>query len=95
MRGIAVKPQFAEKTEEKVKQNILMIVSDEERRNDWLKGKISMPAHERLERDGLSFNRYYTHSSPCSPSRASLYNRSLSSRPRRGGQCELPDSRGS
>ena len=50
-----------------------MIVSDEERRNDWLRGKISMPAHERLERDGISFNRYYTHSSPCSPSRASLY----------------------
>lgn len=56
-----------------MKQNILMIVSDEERRNDWLAGKVSMPAHERLERDGLSFNRYYTHSSPCSPSRASLY----------------------
>ena len=53
--------------------NILMIVSDEERRNDWLQGKVSLPAHDRLVRDGLSFNRYYTHSSPCSPSRASLY----------------------
>ncbi|GJM37958.1 MAG: hypothetical protein DHS20C19_13250 [Acidimicrobiales bacterium] len=53
--------------------NILMIVSDEERRNDWLVGKADLPAHERLMADGLTFNRYYTHSSPCSPSRASLY----------------------
>ena len=53
--------------------NILLIVSDEERRNDWLEGVVELPAHERLRRDGLSFNRYYTHASPCSPSRASLY----------------------
>ena len=53
--------------------NILLIVSDEERRNDWLRGAVDLPAHERLRRDGLSFDRYYTHSSPCSPSRASLY----------------------
>ena len=55
------------------KPNILFIVSDEERRNGWLDGKIAMPAHERLRRDGVNFNRHYTHSSPCSPSRASLY----------------------
>lgn len=53
--------------------NILLIVSDEERRNDWLAGKVSLPAHDRLASDGLSFSHYYTHSSPCSPSRASLY----------------------
>ena len=53
--------------------NILLIVSDEERRNPWLEGVVDMPAHDRLRRDGLDFNRYYTHASPCSPSRASLY----------------------
>lgn len=53
--------------------NILLIVSDEERRNDWLDGVVDLPAHERLRRDGLSFDRHYTHASPCSPSRASLY----------------------
>ena len=53
--------------------NILLIVSDEERRNDWLDGVVELPAHARLRRDGLSFDRYYTHASPCSPSRASLY----------------------
>ena len=53
--------------------NILLIVSDEERRNDWLDGIVDLPAHQRLRDDGLTFNRYYTHSSPCSPSRASLY----------------------
>ena len=53
--------------------NILLIVSDEERRNDWLRGKVPLPAHDRLAADGLSFDRHYTHASPCSPSRASLY----------------------
>ena len=53
--------------------NQLLIVSDEERRNDWLRGKLELPAHQRLMDDGLTFNRYYTHASPCSPSRASLY----------------------
>jgi arylsulfatase A-like enzyme len=53
--------------------NILMIVSDEERRNGWLHGKADLPAHDRLTADGTKFNRYFTHSSPCSPSRASLY----------------------
>ena len=53
--------------------NVLLIVSDEERRNDWLHGVVDLPAHERLRSDGLSFDRYFTHASPCSPSRASLY----------------------
>lgn len=53
--------------------NILLIVSDEERRNGWLDGRVELPGHDRLRRDGLEFTRYYTHSSPCSPSRASLY----------------------
>ncbi len=55
------------------KPNILLVVSDEERRNDWLNGVLKLPAHERLRADGLSFDRYFTHASPCSPSRASLY----------------------
>ena len=52
---------------------MLLIVSDEERRNDWLDGVVDLPAHQRLRADGLSFDRYFTHASPCSPSRASLY----------------------
>ncbi len=55
------------------KPNILFIVSDEERRNDWLDGKVALPAHERLRSDGISFSNHFTHASPCSPSRASLY----------------------
>ena len=53
--------------------NILLVVSDEERRNDWFDGVVDLPAHQRLRADGLSFDRYFTHASPCSPSRASLY----------------------
>lgn len=54
-------------------RNILLVVSDEERRNDWLDGVVDLPAHQRLRHDGMSFDRYFTHASPCSPSRASLY----------------------
>ena len=53
--------------------NVLFVVSDEERRNEWMEGHVDLPHHERLRRDGMSFDRYFTHSSPCSPSRASLY----------------------
>lgn len=53
--------------------NILLIVSDEERRNGWLDGVVDLPAHQRLASDGMTFDRYFTHASPCSPSRASLY----------------------
>ena len=56
-----------------MRPNILLVVSDEERRNGWLDGVVELPGHQRLRNDGLSFDRYFTHSSPCSPSRASLY----------------------
>ena len=32
-----------------------------------------MPARQRLLDEGLEFRRYYTHTSPCSPSRATLF----------------------
>lgn len=53
--------------------NILLVVSDEERRTDWLAGHADLPAHDRLTAEGLTFRRHFTHTSPCSPSRASLY----------------------
>lgn len=55
------------------KPNLLLVVSDEERRNDWLPADVHLPGHDRLTAEGLSFTRHYTHASPCSPSRASLY----------------------
>src|SRR6516162_10060398 len=53
--------------------NILLIVSDQERHRGWVPPSVSLPWRERLVREGVSFDRYYTHSSPCSPSRASLF----------------------
>ena len=32
--------------------NVLFVVSDEERRNDWMEGHVGLPHHERLRRDG-------------------------------------------
>jgi arylsulfatase A-like enzyme len=53
--------------------NILLVLSDQERQRGWLPPSVSLPWRERLIAEGLEFTRYYTHSSPCSPSRASLF----------------------
>jgi arylsulfatase len=52
--------------------NILLVVSDQERQRDWLPAHVRLPWRERLMAEGLEFANYWTHSSPCSPSRASL-----------------------
>src|ERR1700682_3802236 len=52
--------------------NILLIVSDQERQRSWLPDDVSLPWRDRLRAEGLEFTDYFTHSSPCSPSRASL-----------------------
>jgi arylsulfatase len=52
--------------------NILLVVSDQERQRNWLPASVRLPWRERLIAEGVEFTRYYTHSSPCSPSRASL-----------------------
>jgi arylsulfatase A-like enzyme len=52
--------------------NILLVVSDQERHRGWLPPSVELPWRDRLRREGLELTNYYTHSSPCSPSRASL-----------------------
>lgn len=52
--------------------NILFIVADQERQRDWLPPGVDLPNRQRLLDEGLEFTQYYTHSSPCSPSRASM-----------------------
>jgi arylsulfatase len=54
-------------------RNVCLIVSDQERARGWLPESVHLPWRERLVAEGLDFTRYYTHSSPCSPSRASLF----------------------
>jgi arylsulfatase len=53
--------------------NILLLVSDQERQRDWLPSDLVLPARQRLLDTGLEFRRFYTHTSPCSPSRATLF----------------------
>lgn len=53
--------------------NILLIVSDQERQRDWFPDGFPLPNRQRLIDNGLEFTNYYTHSSPCSPSRATLF----------------------
>ncbi|HUY65020.1 MAG TPA: sulfatase-like hydrolase/transferase [Acidimicrobiales bacterium] len=53
--------------------NVLLVVSDQERQRNWLPPSVTLPWRQRLMAEGVEFTRYYTHSSPCSPSRASLF----------------------
>jgi arylsulfatase len=53
--------------------NILLVVSDQERQRSWLPDGVSLPWRDRLRTEGVEFTDYFTHSSPCSPSRASLF----------------------
>src|SRR5882757_5952398 len=53
--------------------NILLVVSDQERHRGWLPDSVRLPWRERLRAEGLELTNHYTHSSPCSPSRASLF----------------------
>ena len=53
--------------------NILLILNDQERQRDWIPDGVDLPARQRLIDSGLEFTNYYTHTSPCSPSRASLF----------------------
>jgi arylsulfatase len=53
--------------------NILLVVSDQERQSSWLPSSVRLPWRDRLRADGVELTNYYTHSSPCSPSRATLF----------------------
>src|SRR6201984_2663478 len=64
MRGIVTQKQ---------QPNILLVVSDQERPRGWLPARGTLPWRERLRSEGIELSNYYTHSSPCSPSRASLF----------------------
>ncbi|HKH88437.1 MAG TPA: sulfatase-like hydrolase/transferase [Acidimicrobiales bacterium] len=53
-------------------RNILLVVSDQERQRAWLPQSFRLPWRESLIAEGLELTNYWTHSSPCSPSRASM-----------------------
>ena len=55
------------------KLNVLVLLADQERQRDWLPADLDLPNRQRLIDGGLEFTRYYTHTSPCSPSRGTLF----------------------
>ena len=52
--------------------NICFILTDQERHRGWLPDDVDLPARRRLLERGQEFDRHYTHTSPCLPSRATL-----------------------
>jgi arylsulfatase len=57
---------------EGIRRNILLVVSDQERTRGWLPPSFCLPWRESIMADGLEMTNYWTHSAPCSPSRASM-----------------------
>src|SRR5690242_17698892 len=55
------------------RQNILLVVSDQERDRRWLPPSVRLPWRDRLRAEGAELMNYNAQSSPCSPSRASLF----------------------
>jgi arylsulfatase len=53
--------------------NVLLVVSDQERQRSWLPAGVSLPWRERLMAEGVELGNHWTHSSPCSPSRGTLF----------------------
>ena len=52
--------------------NILFVVSDQERERSWLPASVRLPWRERLLAEGVELANHWTHSAPCSPSRATM-----------------------
>lgn len=54
--------------------NILLVVSDQERSRGWIPDELHerLPNRSRLLAEGMELRSHYTHTSPCSPSRATL-----------------------
>ena len=52
--------------------NILLVLADQERQRDWIPDGLTLPHRQRLLDRGVEFTQFHTHSSPCSPSRATL-----------------------
>ena len=52
--------------------NILFVVSDQERERSWLPPSVRLPWRERLLAEGVELANHWTHSAPCSPSRATM-----------------------
>ena len=52
--------------------NVLFVVSDQEREHSWLPPSVRLPWRERLMAEGVELANHWTHSAPCSPSRATM-----------------------
>jgi len=53
--------------------NILLIMSDQERGWSDLPAGLGLRAHELLLETGTGFNQHHAHTTPCSPSRSTIY----------------------
>jgi arylsulfatase A-like enzyme len=69
---IAAHNEFAGYGRSMRRPNILFLISDQERQRDWLPPEVVLPTRDRLRNAGIEFTNHHTHSSPCSPSRATL-----------------------
>ncbi len=66
-----VKPQPTAVRDSKGQPNILFICTDQERKD--IPESIPLPGHEWLSERGITFDEFNVNTTPCSPSRSSMY----------------------
>ena len=57
----------------RARPNILLIVNDQERAPADIPASLPLPAHDWLRERGISFDRFHVNTTPCGPSRSSIY----------------------
>lgn len=53
--------------------NILFVMTDQERSSTCLPSALDLPAHDWMQERGTFFSRYNVNTTPCSPSRSTIY----------------------
>src|SRR3546814_158129 len=69
----AAVPAPAKPRRRRGRPNILLIVNDQERALADIPASLPLPAHDWLRERGLSFDRFHVNTTPCGPSRSSIY----------------------
>jgi len=73
VKAITTQPNAPAVIQPRKRPNILLIMSDQERGWGDLPTGLGLSAHEWLIERGTGFNNFNIHTTPCSPSRATLY----------------------
>ncbi len=78
----------------RTRPNILLIMTDQERNEKSIPDQVVFPNHQRLKKQSVAFTNYHITTSPCAPSRASIYTGKHLQQTRTIDNPDLPTSSG-